>query len=121
MNKKTSYIFLSIITFGIYPLIVRYKAKKIANTVNNQLTLSSKIDFDINSLINRLGGKDNIIKTSATISTFKVDLKDASNISKETLNKFDIKGFIKNNNQLIIVFGDNANAISSNINKILLN
>jgi phosphotransferase system IIB component len=75
--------------------------------------MSFKIDFDIQVLIKALGGKDNIISSTATISTLKINVKDNSSLNKETFAKFKITGFMKNANQIILVFGDNAQAINN--------
>jgi PTS system glucose-specific IIC component len=74
--------------------------------------VSTKIDFDIEKLIEALGGKSNILDVSATISTLKVNVKDVTTLSKDSFTKFKINGFMKNANQVILVFGDNAQAIS---------
>jgi phosphotransferase system IIB component len=54
------------------------------------------------------------------MSTLKVEVKDTTQIFKETFNDFNIKGFMKNTNQIILVFGDNSQAINSEINKRLI-
>jgi phosphotransferase system IIB component len=104
------------VTLGIPYFYAKQKAKKIANTVNTQLQVSSKVDFDINELIKALGGVENILDSSATISTLKVNVKDATNLNKDSFKEFKINGFMKNANQIILVFGDN----SQTINKLLI-
>jgi phosphotransferase system IIB component len=54
------------------------------------------------------------------MSTLKVDVKSTAQIFKETFDEFNIKGFMKNANQIILVFGDNSQAINSEINKRLI-
>jgi phosphotransferase system IIB component len=71
------------------------------------------VDFEIDDFIDVLGGKQNIINSSTTVSTLKVNLKDASFLNKESFVKFKITGFMKNANQIILVFGDNAKAIDN--------
>jgi phosphotransferase system IIB component len=70
-------------------------------------------------LINTLGGKRNIVDTSTTISTLKINVRDNSTLTKEKFDKFKITGFLKNTNQVILVFGDNAQAINEKLIKKL--
>jgi phosphotransferase system IIB component len=84
------------------------------------LQTSTKIDFNVDELIKVLGGKENIVDTSATISTLKINVKDASQISKDSFVIFNIKGFMKNTNQIILVFGDNSQAINIELKKRLV-
>ncbi|MDR2369058.1 MAG: hypothetical protein LBD63_00315 [Mycoplasmataceae bacterium] len=97
---------------GIPYLYAKHKAKQISNVSNTKLQVSTKFNFDINLLIDTLGGKENIISSSATMSTLKINLKSAQILTKESFSKFKINGFMKNNNQIILVFGDNAQAIN---------
>jgi PTS system D-glucosamine-specific IIC component len=84
------------------------------------LQVSSKIDFNIDDLIKSLGGKDNITNSDATISTLKIEVKNATQIYKESFNDFNVKGFMKNANQIILVFGDNSQAINEELKKHLI-
>lgn len=117
--KKIRWVLLNIIGLGIPYIYARNKANKLKNTTNTTLQTSSLIDFDITDLLNALGGKDNIENISTTISTLKVNLKNAQDLSKEQFNKFKINGFMKNQKQIILVFGDNAQAIGNELSKLL--
>jgi phosphotransferase system IIB component len=114
--NKTLYIIVSILTFGIYPLIIHSKAKKI-NNVNSNIQVSTKVDIDIPGFIALLGSKDNIVNIDATMSSLKVELKQPITFTNEDKNKFNIHGSLVNGNIYTFIFGDNANAIKEAIIK----
>lgn len=71
---------------------------------------SGKKDFKIeaNKLVELLGGKNNIINVEASLSRFKVVLKDVNLANKEGIQKLGAKGIVEIDNQLKIVFDSNA-------------
>jgi hypothetical protein len=60
MNKKL-YIFLNIITLGIYSLIIHLKAKKASSKPNTQLKTSNKGVENANDFVLLVGGANNIV------------------------------------------------------------
>ncbi|MDR1991869.1 MAG: hypothetical protein LBP70_04050 [Mycoplasmataceae bacterium] len=110
--RKFKWILLNIITFGILYIYVKHQAKKNNAKINDQLQISDKVDFKLDDLIEDLGGVDNILDSSATMSTLKINLKNAETLTKEKFAKYKIHGFMKNTNQVILVFGDNAQVIN---------
>ncbi|MDR0341394.1 MAG: PTS transporter subunit EIIB [Mycoplasmataceae bacterium] len=118
--KKFAYYLSYIFSFGLVYFYYRSKAKSNVLTYKNKLTVSEKIDFDLNDLVNAVGGKENIVSINAELSTLKFVLKKASEISKEDFNMINVYGFIKNNNNLTLVTGDNAQAIAQAINENIL-
>lgn len=70
----------------------------------------SKRDFKIeaNKLIELLGGKKNIISIDASLSRFKVTLRDVSLANKEGIQKLGAKGIVEIDDQLKIVFDTDA-------------
>ena len=80
------------------------------------IKVSSKtFDEDMNKLIKYLGGKDNIIDCEASMSRFKVTLKDVSLANKEGIQKLGAKGIVEIDNQLKIVFEKNARTLKKYI------
>lgn len=71
---------------------------------------SGKKDFKIeaNKLVELLGGKNNIINVEASLSRFKVVLKNVNLANKEGIQKLGAKGIVEIDNQLKIVFDSNA-------------
>ena len=74
--------------------------------------------FEINNLVQYLGGKDNIIDTEVNMSRFKVTLKDVSIVDKEAIQKLGAKGIVEIDNQLKIIFGPNARALKKYISEM---
>ena len=70
----------------------------------------SKRDFKIeaNKLVELLGGKKNIISLEASMSRFKVTLKDVTLANKDGIQKLGAKGIVEIDNQLKIVFDSEA-------------
>ena len=82
---------------------------------------SSKKDFKIeaNRLVELLGGKNNIISIEASMSRFKASLKDVSLANKEGIQKLGAKGIVEIDNQLKIVFDENASKLKKCIEELL--
>lgn len=109
-------------TFGIGYFWVKNKAKKVADVQNEEIEVSKEIPFEVQNLLNLFGGIDNITKTDATISSFKVELKDPSLADVEAIKKLgQAKGVMKSGNKLSIVFGDYSKTLDSFIKDLKKN
>ena len=64
--------------------------------------------FEINKLVQALGGKDNIIDVQMNLSRLKVTVKDTTLVNKEGIQKLGAKGIVEIDNQLKILFGPNS-------------
>ena len=80
----------------------------------------SKRDFKIeaNKLVELLGGKKNIISIDASLSRFKVTLRDVSLANKEGIQKLGAKGIVEIDNQLKIILGSNSKQLKKYIDQI---
>ena len=74
--------------------------------------------FEINKLVQYLGGKDNILDTEVNMSRFKVTLKDVSIVNKEGIQKLGAKGIVEIDNQLKIILGPNADKLKKYIEEL---
>ena len=74
--------------------------------------------FEVNNLIQYLGGKDNIIDSEVNMSRFKVTLKDITLVDKDAIQKLGAKGIVEIDNQLKIIFGPNARALKKYISQM---
>ena len=81
---------------------------------------SKRKDFKIetNKLIEFLGGKNNVSKYEVNKSRFLVELKDVSIVNKEAIQKMGAKGIVEIDNQLKIIFGEDAKQIKKNIDEL---
>ena len=75
-------------------------------------------NLEINKLVQYLGGKDNILDTKVNMSRFKVTLKYISNVDKEGIKKLGAKGIFEIDNQLKIIFGNDARTLKKYINEL---
>lgn len=79
-------------------------------------------DFSIetNKLVEYLGGKDNIIDIESNISRLKVTLKNVELANKEAIQKLGAQGIVEINNQLKIIFGQDARILKKCIKEMKL-
>ena len=93
LKDKLIFIVLSIITLGIFLIVVFAKKNK---KQKNELSVSKKISFDVKKLVELLGTKGNIEGAIYTHTKVKIHFSDRS--------KVDAKN-IKNRCHLILTFG----------------
>lgn len=101
-------IYQYIIIIGIL-LIIYFAIRK-----SNKKDL--KLEF--NKLVEYLGGKDNIVETEMEMSRFKVTLKDISKANKEGIVKLGAQGVVEIDDQLKIIFGNEAKQLRKFINEL---
>lgn len=82
---------------------------------------ANKKDYKIeaNKLVELLGGKKNIINIEASMSRFKATLKDVSLANKDGIQKLGAKGIVEIDNQLKIVFDQEAVKLKKCIDELL--
>lgn len=81
---------------------------------------AKKKDFKIktNKLVEYLGGKDNIINYEFNKSRFVVNLNDVNLANKEAIQKMGASGIVEIDNQLKIVFKNDAKQLKKNIDDL---
>ena len=65
-----------------------------------------------------LGGKDNILETELEMSRFKVTLKDITKANKEGIIKLGAQGVVEIDDQLKIIFGNDAKQLKKYIREL---
>ena len=85
------------------------------------ITKSKKIDFkiEINKLVEYLGGKDNIVSYDVQKSRFIVNLKTTDTVNKEGIQKMGAQGIVEVENQLKIIFGEDAKQLKKCIDDLM--
>lgn len=76
------------------------------------------LKLELNKLVELLGGKDNIIETEVEMSRFKVTLKDITKANKEGIIKLGAQGVVEIDDQLKIIFGNNAKQLKKYIDEL---
>lgn len=117
MGKKLTK-FLDIITFGHLSRKAKKEALKQAENKNTQLTLNTIGLPDVNNITNALGGLDNIVNISATISTITFQVKAMDTLNFEQLKKIAVKGVVKSQDNVTLLIGDCATALKDKILEI---
>ena len=74
--------------------------------------------FEINKLVQALGGKDNILDYEVNVSRLIVTLKDITLADKDAISKLGAKGIVEIENQLKIIFGPNAKTLKKYISEM---
>ena len=73
------------------------------------------LKLELNKLIDYLGGQDNILETELEMSRFKVTLKDITKANKEGILKLGAQGVVEIDDQLKIIFGQDAKQLKKYI------
>lgn len=120
MNKFKIALFY-ICTLGIGYFVLKNKAKKQAQTVNTELTVTNEIPIDINKFIELLGSIENIKETNASINNIKVYVNDVEKIQIDQIKKMGAKGVMLSEGCVTVLFGDFSQKLSKEINKMLQN
>lgn len=76
------------------------------------------LKLELNKLVEYLGGKDNIVDTEVEMSRFKVTLKDITKANKEGIIKLGAQGVVEIDDQLKIIFGNNAKQLKKYIDEL---
>ena len=81
---------------------------------------SKKKDFKLeaNKLVQYLGGKANIIEYEVNNSRFVATLHNIDLVNKEAIQKMGAQGIVEIDNQLKIIFGQDAKQLKKNIDDL---
>ena len=81
---------------------------------------SKKKDFKLeaNKLVEFLGGKSNIINYEINKSRFIVNLHNTDLVNKEAIQKMGASGIVEIENQLKIIFGEDAKQLKKSIDEL---
>lgn len=113
LKDKIILIFLSIITFGIYPLVIFRKKEQ---AINSKLSTSNKITINIDKLKTLLGSSQNIVGSEYTHTKVKIFLKDTNLVNSEELQKLKgISGIFNTSKSTTIIVGNQAKAVAEKL------
>lgn len=79
---------------------------------------SKDFKLEANKLIEHLGGRANIINYEVNNSRFVVNLHNISLVNKEAIQKMGAQGIVEIDNQLKIIFGEDAKQLKKNIDDL---
>lgn len=112
-KDKLLLILLSIITLGIYPLII---FKRRAPEVKSELSADDKLSVNIEKLRENLGSDKNIIGVEFTHTKVKIYVKEKSKVNMDALSKQKgISGVFATSRSITIIVGNSAKAISEKL------
>ena len=112
-KDKLKLIFLSVITLGVYPVVVFRKKETQASLT---LSESSNIKVDLNKLRTNLGEKENIKETSSTHTKVNIKIVSRDNVNIESLQKMKgISGVFATSTSVTIIVGNTAKKIADSL------
>ena len=79
---------------------------------------SKDFKLEANKLIEYLGGTANIINYEVNKSRFVVNLHNIDLVNKEAIQKMGAQGIVEIDNQLKIIFGEDAKQLKKNIDDL---
>ncbi|MBR2840946.1 MAG: PTS transporter subunit EIIB [Bacilli bacterium] len=79
---------------------------------------SKDFKLEANKLIEYLGGSANIINYEVNTSRFVVTLHNINLVDKEAIQKMGARGIVEIDNQLKIIFGEEAKQLKKNIDDL---
>lgn len=79
---------------------------------------SKDFKLEANKLIEYLGGTANIINYEVNNSRFVVNLHNIELVNKEAIQKMGAQGIVEIDNQLKIIFGEDAKQLKKNIDDL---
>lgn len=74
--------------------------------------------MEANKLVEYLGGKSNIVKYEVNVSRFLVQVVDPSIVNKEAIQKMGAQGIVEIDNELKIIFGEEAKQLKKCIDEL---
>ena len=102
---------LSILTLGIYPIIVFNKKH---SSTPNQLSSATKVTVDTKSLIEQLGGEKNIAGAEYTQTKVKIFIKDRQVVNVEKIQDIkNISGVFATTKYITIIVGKQAKELAA--------
>lgn len=103
---------LSIITIGIYPLVIFNKK----SGTKNELAIETKVSVDVTKLISLLGGKENISGAEYTHTKVKIFIGDRANVNIDGLTKLKgISGVYATSKFVTVIVGSSAKVVASKL------
>lgn len=125
MNKMTFkekflFVFLQIITFGL--IWIYWNKQKAKFSQENQLSVATKTNFDVEKLIELVGNKDNILEVTNTHTKVKIQFKDRYQVNQNEINNLKgVSGIFFNDQTITIIVGNEAKLIQELINQNINN
>ena len=112
-------IVIAVVLFIAGLVLIAYLEIKRRNIQSkNKITVNDAQDNEINNIIERLGGINNIIKAESTINKVKVYLKEKENISEDKIKEIkEITGVMWSSNSVSFIIGKKAISIAEKINE----
>lgn len=112
-KDKFIYILISILTFGVYPILLK---RKKPTKQSNTLSVEEKVTVNLNKLENALGGKENIAGAEYTQTKVKIFFNDRSKVNVEEVKSIKgISGVVASSKNISIIVGKQAKSLAEKI------
>ena len=112
-KDKLLFTLLTIITIGIYPIVVFNKKH---NKKENELTTENKVSVDVKKLIELLGSEENISIIEYTHTKVKIFFKEREKVNVESIQKMKgISGIYATSKFVTIIVGPSAKKLAEKL------
>lgn len=112
-KDKVILVLLSIITLGIYPLILFRKKN---NKKTNKLSNAKKLKINLEDFYKSIGGKNNIVGSEYTHTKVRVFIKNRDKVNLDKINEIKgISGVVAASNYVTVIVGNQAKQFSQSL------
>lgn len=113
LKDKIIFLILTILTLGIYPVLV---FRKKINTTSSELSSSEKFSVDLNKLKSKLGGVENIIEVEYTHTKIKIFFDNKALVDVEALSRLKgVSGVFATSKFVSLIVGNTAKTIAQHL------
>lgn len=113
-SHKVLFVFISIITLGIFPLVVYLKGKN--QKTSGQLSSSEKTVVNLQKLKKNLGGLKNIVGIEFTNKKVKVFIKERELVQTSQIKEsHGVSGVFVTSGSVTIIVGNSAKKIAQDL------
>ncbi len=113
-SHKIMFVFLSIITLGIFPLVINLKSKN--QKTKNKLSISDKIYVNLEKIRKHVGGIENITGVEFTHTKVKIFIKERSLVDVVFLKSLNgVSGVFASKSYVTLIVGNSAKNIATKL------
>lgn len=106
MDKSTLIVLVVAIVIAI--IVIAYFVSR-----SHTKKKATQCPIDIETLMNALGGVDNIVKTESTPSTLRVTLESQNGIALDTIKSLGASGVVQGADSITMIFGKASSVIEA--------
>lgn len=99
----------NILIYGVIALVILvllfFIVRAVLKNKKPKYSIPNSSGVNIEQLVNYLGGKDNILYVTSSISKVTVEVKDSNSLELDAVKVLGATGVVQNQNKIIMIFG----------------